>query len=188
MPANSGTLVIAPIVPPSTLDTYPTHLANYGQGGIHHVASIAERDAIPTLRKQDGMLCTVEADGTTYQWRGGVWIIFQTGTSATLPKYGTTAQRAAMIPDMDADDTGHQFYDLDDAALYVWAYDHWERPVISIGGGVRDFVGTSVEVLPLNYRAGDRWTATDANFTVRVCRADPITHTIADWVAIGRQN
>jgi len=188
MPIPGTVQITGKIAPTALTDTYPTHDANFGKGGIHHVASIAERDAIPAQRLTDGMLCTVAADGNTYQLLVGVWVIFQTGASASLPKYGTTAQRAALIPSMTAGNTGHQFYDTDDQALYVWAYDHWERPVISIGGGVRDFVGTAAEILPLDYRAGDRWTATDANYTVRVCRASPITHSAADWIAIGRQN
>jgi hypothetical protein len=63
MPANSGTLVAAPITTPASEDTFPTHFANQGKGGMHHAATIAERNAIPVDRRQDGMLCSVSGDG-----------------------------------------------------------------------------------------------------------------------------
>lgn len=48
-------------------DTYPTHRTNLALGGIHHVNTTAERDAISEERRQAGMLCTVKQDGGFYQ-------------------------------------------------------------------------------------------------------------------------
>jgi hypothetical protein len=189
MTANIGTTIIAPIVPPDSLDTYPTHQANYGLGGIHHCLTIAERDAISIDRRQEGMLATVKSDSNTYQLVDGAWVLYQAGVDGSLLKYGTTSQRTTLGAGLSPANTGHQFYDLDETTLYIWAYDHWERPVIEIGTPViRDYIGTDTEVLPLMYRAGDRWTDTDSNYTVRVCKATTITHTLADWVSIGRQS
>jgi hypothetical protein len=64
-----GTNVIAPVVPLDTADTHPTHEAAYGRGGYRVVASNAVRDAIPTPRREEGMLVFVSATGLT--WRLG---------------------------------------------------------------------------------------------------------------------
>lgn len=68
----SGTKVIAPIVMPSDTDTFPTHYAKYGNGNIHSVATIAERNAISSFRREIGMLCYVVADNKIYQLLGGL--------------------------------------------------------------------------------------------------------------------
>jgi uncharacterized protein (TIGR02145 family) len=55
---------------------YSIVYSNDVKGGHHQVATIAERDAIPMLRRQLGMLCTVLDDGIgnhkTYQLIGGL--------------------------------------------------------------------------------------------------------------------
>ena len=56
-----GTNVLAPVVPFDTTDTYPSHVAAYGKGGYRSAADIAERDAIPQLRREVGMLVWVTA-------------------------------------------------------------------------------------------------------------------------------
>lgn len=80
MANNVGTLVIAPVRPQSDADTFPSALANELQGGLHVVASTAERDAIPSDRLIDGMLCIITADWSTYQLRSGVWEEYQNVT------------------------------------------------------------------------------------------------------------
>lgn len=54
-----GTNVLAPVVPFDTTDTYPSHIATYGKGGYRSVADTGERDAIPQLRREVGMLVWV---------------------------------------------------------------------------------------------------------------------------------
>jgi hypothetical protein len=76
-------------------NTYPIILSNDAQGGLHQVATIAARNAIPALRRQEGMLCAVADDGfgasKTYQLKGGIldanWVEFTSGSSvsATAP-------------------------------------------------------------------------------------------------------
>lgn len=67
MTAIPGTNVIAPIVPFSTEDGYPSHLALYGRGGYRTVPTVADRDAIPLLRREVGMLVYVAATGLIYR-------------------------------------------------------------------------------------------------------------------------
>lgn len=67
MAAIKGTNVIAPVVPFSTTDTHATHEARYGRGGYRTVADNAERDAIPQLRREPGMLVWVAS--TQKAWR-----------------------------------------------------------------------------------------------------------------------
>jgi hypothetical protein len=62
-----GTNVAAPVVPFSTTDVHPSHEAAYGKGGYRSVANITERNAIPTARREAGMLVYVQAEGVIYQ-------------------------------------------------------------------------------------------------------------------------
>lgn len=67
MSSIRGTNVIAPVVPFDTTDTHPSHEARYGRGGYRSVADIGERDAIPALRREAGMLVWVV--NTRQAWR-----------------------------------------------------------------------------------------------------------------------
>lgn len=67
MTAIPGTNVIAPIVPFSTQDEYPSHEAAYGRGGYRTVATTAARDAIPALRREAGMLVYVVDGGKIWK-------------------------------------------------------------------------------------------------------------------------
>jgi hypothetical protein len=62
-----GTNVLAPVVPFDTTDTHASHEARYGKGGYRSVADIAERDAIPQLRREAGMLVCVLTDGKVWK-------------------------------------------------------------------------------------------------------------------------
>lgn len=68
-----GTNVPGSIVPFTTDDNYATHDAKYGKGGFRSVATIAERDAIPTERKTEGMVVRVQADKKHYVWESNAW-------------------------------------------------------------------------------------------------------------------
>lgn len=67
MAAIKGTNVLAPVVPFDTTDAHASHEARWGRGGYRSVADIAERDAIPMLRREAGMLVLTLSDGIT--WR-----------------------------------------------------------------------------------------------------------------------
>ncbi len=66
MAQNTGTIVIAPIRPNDSADTYPSHESIYGKGGWREVQTVAERDAIPTERRSSGMAVFVTADQVLY--------------------------------------------------------------------------------------------------------------------------
>ena len=67
MTAIHGTNVIAPVVPFSTADVYPSHEAAYGKGGYRSVQSASDRDAIPLPRREAGMLVMTIDDGKTWK-------------------------------------------------------------------------------------------------------------------------
>lgn len=61
-----GTNVAARIVPFTTDDTFATHEAKYGQGGWQEVATINDRDAITSARREAGMAVYVVATSKVY--------------------------------------------------------------------------------------------------------------------------
>jgi len=76
-----GQNLIAPVVPFSTADVHPSHLALYGKGGLRTVADTTERDAIPAARREAGMLVWV-ASLAAYQQLGSdlaTWTAFSSG-------------------------------------------------------------------------------------------------------------
>jgi len=112
-----------------------------------------------------------------------------------LPKHGTTAERNALATLLDLDNVGHQFWDTDLEQLYVWTGNLiFQAAVITYQGdrGIRDYLTTTTAevtgMLADDYRKGDRWTDATTNIcTVRVCKADPITNTLSDWIKLGLQ-
>jgi hypothetical protein len=66
MSTNLGTLVISPIRPYDSTDTFPSSYANEALGGYHSVANNTDRDAIPTERREFGMLVYVQTPGVFY--------------------------------------------------------------------------------------------------------------------------
>lgn len=92
-----GTNVASPIVPFSSEDTYPTHEAKYGKGGFRTVETIAERDAIPEARREEGMLVYVVNDPeniNTYQYLNSTWQKSKIG--AGVEKVQTIEEREAL--------------------------------------------------------------------------------------------
>lgn len=69
-----GTNVASTIAPFTTDDQFPTHDAIYGKGGQREVATIAERDAIPSARLTEGCTCYVAATEKTYRWKSNAWV------------------------------------------------------------------------------------------------------------------
>ena len=78
-----GTNVIGPVVPFDTTDVHPSHEAKYGKGGFRTVADTAERDAIPSARREAGMLVYVVDGGLVYQLGSDLatWTQFSVGGS-----------------------------------------------------------------------------------------------------------
>ena len=77
-----GLNIVGTIVPCDERDTYATHDSQYGKGGWHEVATLAERDAIPEERRRIGMVVFVKEDYTNYQLKQTLlnegWVAFAT--------------------------------------------------------------------------------------------------------------
>lgn len=88
MPNIPGSVPVAGFIAPTdSSDTYATHDALYGRGGHRTVASVADRNAIPTDRRAEGMLVFVAADGETYKLRASPWA----GTNDDWVAFGNPA-------------------------------------------------------------------------------------------------
>lgn len=88
MPHSEAVLSVGvPIAPPEPTDINPTHIAEYGRGGLHSVADIAARNAIGTDRKKVGMLVYVQSESKYYTLTSlpGTWTEF-----AAIPSVITT--------------------------------------------------------------------------------------------------
>ena len=94
----SGTNLAAGIAPFTTDDIYPTHYSQYGHGGWHEVATLADLDLIPLPRRTEGMAVHVndigktyilskKADGTLYwkEMQTGTPIVIRTGDAVIQP-------------------------------------------------------------------------------------------------------
>jgi hypothetical protein len=62
-----GVAVTGSIVPTDTVDTYATHQALYGKGGLRTMATLSDRNSIPAARREAGMMVRVTADNSI--WR-----------------------------------------------------------------------------------------------------------------------
>lgn len=75
------------IAPNDSADTYATHDEQYGRGGFRSVATITERDAIPSDRRKLGMEVKVLTDGKKYELVDGTananWQEVVTGVDET---------------------------------------------------------------------------------------------------------
>lgn len=80
--------ISAPISPYDTNDTYPTHEAKYGKGGLRAVDNVAERDNIPLELREDGMIVYVRDLNIAYILHGGLantnWVDFSTICSGII--------------------------------------------------------------------------------------------------------
>lgn len=108
MTTNTGTLVIAPIRPYDSADTYPTHEDIYGKGGWMSVSTIAERDAITAERKKVGMVVLVadSGSGQPQAYRldaSGEFVVFDVAAAEAAASAAAAAQ-SALEAGMDANE------------------------------------------------------------------------------------
>ncbi|EIZ78249.1 hypothetical protein WSK_3131 [Novosphingobium sp. Rr 2-17] len=93
----NGTNLAAPIAPFDTLDSYPTHSAEFGKGGWRTVATIAARNALPSARLEPGCVVYVEADKTPYLLQNGAWVEFIALETAVRLATGLIDLQAAFV-------------------------------------------------------------------------------------------
>lgn len=79
-----GTNLIAPIVPNTSMDIYPTHWAIYGSGGLRTVPDIAAMNDIPVERRESGMQVYVVANQTYYQLSDDLTVYTPVPSNANL--------------------------------------------------------------------------------------------------------
>jgi hypothetical protein len=60
------------IAPTDSTDTFPVFKPIYGLGGLRTVDTVADRDAISTARREQGMLVYTKADNSYYQLASGL--------------------------------------------------------------------------------------------------------------------
>ena len=79
MPIFGTVPITAPVAPTSALDSYPSHIAEYGKGGCIAVEDNTERNAITTERRTYGMLVHVRTTGIWYKLGSGLtnsdWLV-----------------------------------------------------------------------------------------------------------------
>lgn len=82
-----GTLVVSPLTP-GDLSIVPTHIDALGLGGLVACATVAERDAIGTLRRKPGMLASVVSPPGLYRLANDLvtWVALPVG-SHTEPSF-----------------------------------------------------------------------------------------------------
>lgn len=101
MPIPGTTPVLGGVAPNDSADTYASHFAQWGKGGLRTVDDVTERDAITTERKEEGMLVYVKGDGY-YQLGADLstWTPFSSGGGSTefVIKNNLTLMRAMATP------------------------------------------------------------------------------------------
>lgn len=91
------------IAPTDSTDTFPVFKPIYGLGGLRTVASITERNAITTQRREEGMIVYVTADTIYYKLESGLtnsdWTVFNSGSGSGsfLPLSGGTVTGNALF-------------------------------------------------------------------------------------------
>lgn len=110
MPHTEPVLPIGvPIAPTQPEDANPTHIAEYGRGGLMSVATTTARDAIPSGRKKIGMLVFVQADSKYYTLTAtpSTWTEFSgSGTTGDLATASTQDQILAEVESLATNLTG----------------------------------------------------------------------------------
>ena len=112
--AIPGTIPVTGILAPTTTgDTYPVYNPIYGLGSLRTVDSLADRDAITTLRREEGMMVYVKEDLTYYTLTSGLtnsdWVDlnFTNGGNNYTSQYavtvsGTNAYSGTATPTLTA--------------------------------------------------------------------------------------
>ena len=123
-----GLNITAPVVPSQDTDTYPSHRAIYGYGGWREVSTVADRDAIPKLRREAGMAVYVTSEKKLYILNSDLvtWSLFSAGGVVVMPTPSETelGNIVQYIGETTQDYTQGYFYkcisDGAEPATYSW--------------------------------------------------------------------
>jgi len=96
----SGTVVAASLVCTDEKDTYATHHANLGAGGLQHVQTLANLEEITTARRQHGMLVHVAANDEYYRLLNDLqtWQKFVNAENASVDQVATAVGEYTASP------------------------------------------------------------------------------------------
>ncbi len=176
-----GTNVIGPVVPFDTTDTHASHEAKYGKGGFRTVADTTERDAIPSARREAGMLVYVTAADTVYQLGGDLttWAEF---TVASVADWADITGKPSVFPPdtaaLAAVATSNSYNDLSNKPTIPEAYVLPKADGDNLGGII---VGTG-----LDFFSNGKITVNYGTTTGTACRGNdsrlsdsrsPLSHT-----------
>ena len=103
---NIGTLVTSPVRPQGVSDTYPSAYASELLGGHHEFATLVDRNALSSDRREEGMTAWVVETGVLYVLSGGTanadWIPYEAPAAApttyTVPFSGLAAGQVITLP------------------------------------------------------------------------------------------
>jgi hypothetical protein len=126
----SNVPITGPLSTTNPSDSYPTHLANDGRGGLHSVATLAERNAIPPDRRAPGMVVYVQADQTHYHLANNLatWGTFSRGGApGTYPTHIVSAALATNRV-LQAEPLLLQFDTATDAGANFWLRQKYTSP------------------------------------------------------------
>lgn len=88
----TGTNLVAPTVPFTTEDKYPTHYAKYGNGGWRSVSTYAELVSIPLERLEEGMAAYCLENNKIYIYLNETWTMLSIGEGGGTSDVGTDIQ------------------------------------------------------------------------------------------------
>jgi len=147
-----GTNVAAPVVPFTTDDVYPSHVDEYGKGGLMALANVAARDAIPVGRLKLGMFVSTVEDETLWRLKSldpVEWVAFAgnevIGAPLDSPDFtgvptaptadpGTQTSQIATTEFVHAALSGIGYLHTQAAPALVWTVNHnlGYRPVVEL--------------------------------------------------------
>ena len=146
----------------SGVANYPTHIDSLSKGGYMSMPTIADRDAIPTLRRKYGMLVFVEANGIIYKLNAATllnpdWVIYSLGATADVDAgtlTGTTLKSTI---------TGSYLTSVGTIATGVWS---GTAIAIAKGGTGLTAAGTNGQILTSTSAGTLTWTTSTTSAAV----------------------
>ena len=109
----SGTNLVAPVVPFTTDDKYPTHYAKYGHGGWRTVNTLNDLNNIPSQLREEGMAVYCIEDKKTYIYVNSSWKELSFGGDSYTPCTKITYDELVSLRDNNNLIPGHQYRIID---------------------------------------------------------------------------